>query len=61
MVDGALYLVKTSFAEHAVNASGDTNASFWSGKFLAVKHDVPFFIDIDYEEDFKKFGLLRCT
>lgn len=57
MIDGALYLIKTSFLKTVIKAK-DPNQFFWNGKFTCIENEVPF-MDIDTECDLQKFEFLR--
>jgi len=57
MIDGALYLIKTSFLKTVIK-SKDQNETFWNGKFTCIENEVPF-MDIDTEYDMQKFDFLR--
>lgn len=57
MIDGVLYLIKTSFLK-AVMKAEDINEAFWKGKFNCIKNEAPF-MDIDTMEDLRKFGYLK--
>ena len=56
IIDGSMYLIKRAFLNKVV-LSGDTNATFWSGRFSCVKNNVPF-LDIDSPEDLEKFKFI---
>lgn len=58
MIDGALYLIRTSFLEKVIS-SADPNASWWGGNFKCVVNDAPF-MDIDTPQDMQKFNFLRA-
>ncbi len=53
MIDGSLYLIKTSFLERVIQ-SENTNETFWNGKFQVIINDAPF-IDIDTFQDMERF------
>ncbi len=57
MIDGALYLIRTSFMEKVINVN-DANEIFWKGNFGCVKNDAPF-MDIDTQEDMRQFEFLK--
>lgn len=57
MIDGALYLIRTSFLETVMNAE-NTNEIFWKGKFTCVENEAPF-MDIDTQDDMNKFRFLQ--
>lgn len=57
MIDGAIYAIKKEFILK-LNYSENQNATFWGGKFYAIKNDVPFFIDVDDKSDLNKFRAL---
>lgn len=53
MIDGSLYLIKTSFLERVIQ-SENTNETFWNGKFQVIINYAPF-IDIDTFQDMERF------
>ena len=57
MIDGVLYLIKTSFLKTVIN-SADANETFWKGNFTCVKNEAPF-LDIDTMDDMAQFEFLR--
>ncbi len=57
MIDGSIYLIKSSFIEK-VACSKDPNAAFWGGNFKCVKNIAPF-MDIDTISDLDSFNFLR--
>ena len=59
MLDGAIYGVKTNFLKELVKDEKNVLNNFWQGKFKTILNDVPFFIDIDTEEDFNAFKNLK--
>lgn len=56
MIDGALYLIKTSFLQQVMVAK-DANEAFWRGRFTCVENEAPF-MDIDTVEDMQRFEFL---
>lgn len=56
MIDGVLYLIKSSFLK-AVVESSDANRTFWKGNFTCVLNQAPF-MDIDTQEDMRQFEFL---
>lgn len=59
MIDGSLYLIKTSFLERVIQ-SENTNETFWNGKFQVIINDAPF-IDIDTFQDMERFKYILKT
>jgi CMP-N-acetylneuraminic acid synthetase len=57
MIDGVLYLIKTSFLKKVITAD-DANESFWNGDFTCIKNEAPF-MDIDTKEDLEQFRFLK--
>lgn len=56
MIDGSLYLIKTTFLERVIE-NKNTNDAFWKGNFQVVINKAPF-LDIDTLEDMEKFKYL---
>jgi pseudaminic acid cytidylyltransferase len=56
MVDGSLYLIRTSFLNGIVHSEDPTSA-FWNARFNCVINKAPF-MDIDTEDDLYKFNYL---
>lgn len=61
MLDGAIYGVKTNFLERIMNDEQNVLTNFWQGKFKTILNDVPFFVDIDTQDDFEAFKNLKIT
>lgn len=57
MVDGSLYLIRTSFLNEIVHLDDPTSA-FWNARFNCVMNRAPF-MDIDTEDDLYKFNFLK--
>lgn len=57
MIDGAAYLIKSSFIEK-IAASGNTNKAFWKGRFKCVENQAPF-MDVDTVYDMENIELLK--
>ena len=57
MIDGAIYLIKTSFIKNVVK-SGSTNSTFWNGRFRCIKNNAPF-MDVDTTNDMENIKLLK--
>ena len=57
MIDGVLYLIKTSFLKTVIN-SENANETFWNGRFTCVENEAPF-MDIDTRDDMNKFQFLK--
>ena len=57
MVDGSLYLIRTSFLERIVHLKDSTSA-FWNARFSCIINKAPF-MDIDTEDDLYKFNFLE--
>lgn len=61
MLDGAIYGVKTNFLERIMNDEQNVLTNFWQGKFKTILNDVPFFVDIDTQDDFEAFKNLKIA
>lgn len=61
MLDGAIYGVKTNFLKELVKDEQNVLTNFWQGKFKTILNDVPFFVDIDTQDDFEAFKNLKIT
>lgn len=57
MIDGAVYLIKSSFIEK-IATFGNTNKAFWKGRFKCVENQSPF-MDVDTVYDMENIELLR--
>jgi pseudaminic acid cytidylyltransferase len=57
MIDGVLYLIRTSFLKSIINAV-NSNETFWQGKFTCIKNETPF-MDIDTQDDIRQFDFLK--
>lgn len=61
MLDGAIYGVKTNFLKELVKDEQHVLTNFWQGKFKTILNDVPFFVDIDTQDDFESFKNLKIS
>lgn len=57
MIDGVLYLIRTSFLKQVINAE-NANEAFWKGNFTCIENEAPF-MDIDTRGDMDKFQFLQ--
>ena len=44
-----------------MNDEQNVLTNFWQGKFKTILNDVPFFVDIDTQDDFESFKNLKIT
>lgn len=57
MIDGVLYLIRTSFLKGVINTI-DANERFWKGEFTCIKNEAPF-MDVDTKDDMVQFEFLK--